>query len=201
MTTTLPIRADDATPSQLPALRRELADRLVSEGLFADEAQAMLETWRLSYFESEGTRVFFVLPLSWTDAHLPLSISVPADITRVMLGRVELISDHQRATLQRLHQLPADAFKLKPPYYDSTEVRKQLAQGTGSHQEYYRMLGRDVPEALRLYDSLGRFRDALLAHEWKATTDPAARERLEKVMRIFSACVADLFEKNAPAAE
>ena len=178
--------------SDIDALRRELADALVAQGLFKEEAQAMLETWQLSYFESEGLRVFFVLPASWTDAYLPLSISTPADTTRVMLGRVELISAHQRSALQRLYELPATAFDLTPPYYESQAVLSRLQEGTGSHAEYYRMLGRDVPEALKLYDSLGRFRDALLAHEWHSTSDQATRTRLELVMARFSSCVSDL---------
>ena len=48
--------------SSLEQLRRELADALTEQGLYADEAAAMLETWRLSYFESQGLRAFFLLP-------------------------------------------------------------------------------------------------------------------------------------------
>lgn len=178
------------TPSSdLDALRRELTDTLMAEGLFKDEAQAMLETWRLSYFESEGMRLFFVLPPSWTSAHLPLSISAPADITRVMLGRVELVSPHQRAALQRLYELPATAFDLTPLYYESQTVLQHLHDDAASHAGFYRMLGREVPEALKMYDSLGRFRDALLAHEWRSTSDEGARARLERVMAKFSSCV------------
>jgi hypothetical protein len=181
-----------SSTSDLDALLEELSVALVAEGLFKEEAQAMLETWRLSYFESEGLRVFFILPSSWTDAHLPLSISAPAAITRVMLGRVELVSAHQRSALQRLYELPATAFDLTPPYQESQAVLQHLHDGTGSHAEFYRMLGQEVPEALKLYDSLGRFRDALLSHEWHSTPDEATRTRLELVMARFSSCVSDL---------
>ena len=100
------IPADDpSTPGERDDLYRELAEALEKQGLFKDEALAMLETWKLSYFESEGTRVMFVLPRAWTDAHLPLSISTPADLTRVMLGRIELVS-YQRTKLLRLQELP-----------------------------------------------------------------------------------------------
>lgn len=175
-------------PSELDSLKRELADVLVAQGLFKEEAQAMLATWQLSFFESEGLRLFFMLPMSWTDAHLPLTISTPAIITRVMLGRVELVSRHQRSALRRLYELPASAFDLTPLYYESQAVLKRMQEGTTSHAELYRMLGREVPEALRLYDSLGRFRDALLAHEWRSTGDQEKRTRLELIMAKFSSC-------------
>lgn len=191
VTAPLPI-ASETAPSELVALRRELKAALTAEGLYEDEADAMLETWRLSYFQSEGMRVLFVLPRPWTEAQLPLWISVPADITRVMLGRVELISPHQRAALRSLYELPASAFDLTPLYYESETVLKRLREGSKSHAELYRMLGREVPEALRLYDSLGRFRDALLAHEWRSTSDEQLRARLGLVVTKFSSCVPEL---------
>jgi hypothetical protein len=183
--------AIETAPSELGALRQELAEALVAEGLFKDEARAMLETWQLSYFESEGLRLFFVLPPSWTNAHLPLSISAPADITRVMLGRVELISDHQREALRRLYELPLTAFDLTPPlYYESQIVLERMHQGNVSHAELYALIGREVPEALKLYDSLGRFRDALLVHEWRSASDENARERITRAVGRFSSCKA-----------
>ena len=47
----------------------------------------------------------------------------------------------------------------------------------------YRRERRDVPEAPRLYDSLGRFRGALLVREWNSTRDSAIRMRLQRVER------------------
>jgi len=52
-------------------------------------------------------------------------------------------------------------------------------------------VGRQVPEPLQLYESLGRFRDALLTHEWATEVDATRRTRLERLMRIFSACETD----------
>jgi hypothetical protein len=197
-TVNIPVPDDETSRGDLAALRRELAEALRAEGLYREEAQAMLDTWQLSYFESEGMRLFFVLPRAWTDARLPLSISVPAEITRVMLGRIELVSAYQRQALNQLYELPATAFALTPIYAQSPLAQKALRAGTASHADLYRSEGRDVPEALRLYDSLGRFRDALLAHEWQSTRDSAKRMRLQKVMRLFSACASDL---GAPRAE
>lgn len=180
--------ATEASSSDLGSLRRELADALVAQGLFKDEAHAMLETWQLSYFESEGVRLFFGLPPSWTDAHLPLSISVPADITRVMLGRVELVSPYQRAALRRLQELPATAFDLTPIYHENPAVLQYLRDGSASHAGLYRMLGREVPEALQAYDSLGRFRDALLVHEWNSSAEQGVKTRLKLAIDTFSPC-------------
>jgi hypothetical protein len=185
---------DPSAPSDLDELRRQLADALVAHGLYEEEALAMLETWELSYFESEGMRLMFVLPRSWIDAHLPLAISTPADITRVMLGRIELVSPHQRAKLRRLQELPATAFDIKPLYSENPTVLLNMQAGTASHAELYRSVGREVPEALRLYDSLGRFRDALLVHEWKSTRDVAARTRLKVILRTFGACTSRFTE-------
>jgi hypothetical protein len=147
-------RGDEA--GDLNGLRKKLAAALVAHGLFADEAHAMLETWQQSYFASPGTRLFFLLPQAWTDANLPLTLSTSADKVRVMLGRIELVSATQQATLEKIYDLP-----------DS-----------------------DLSSARQTYTSLGRFRDALLVHEWHSTSDPARRSRIQAVMRSFSSCSA-----------
>ena len=178
------------SPSMLPALKQELAKALKSQGLFADEAAAMLETWSLSYFESEGLRVFFVLPQGWTDQRLPLSISTPAEITRVMVGRVELITPRQREVLQKIYALPENSFPT--PLYRTTDgAAIAPLMATHSHAGLYRAIAREVPQSLQLYNSLGRFRDALLAHEYRSA-DIAQRMRLDKMMAYFSACEPDL---------
>ena len=76
----------------LPALFSDLEGILISQGLHADEAHAMLETWKNSWFE-EGSRLFYIVPRSFVDSVLPLAIS-PArtEITRVFVGRLELIT-------------------------------------------------------------------------------------------------------------
>ena len=172
-------------------LERELAEALRAAGLHADEAAAMLDTWKLSYFESPGQRVFFLLPRSWIDAHLPLELSTPAGITRVMVGRIELVTDRQRATLVKLHALPESDFPRVPIYGESREVLAAMNRGGLSEVELYKLAGRPVPESLALYDSLGRFRDALLAHELTHEKDPVRRNRLNLVLRYFGACLPD----------
>jgi hypothetical protein len=90
-----------ARDTSLPALKQELAGRLVSHGLYPREAEAMIATWGDSWFE-EGTRVFYVLPQSSVDAILPLDIApVPAQVARVFVGRVEVIMPEMQESVAR----------------------------------------------------------------------------------------------------
>ncbi|HEY6391996.1 MAG TPA: hypothetical protein VIX89_12005, partial [Bryobacteraceae bacterium] len=78
--------------ADIAPLRAQLEYLLAANGLFEDEARAMVETWRDSWFE-EGTRVFYILPRSAVDSILPLSISPkPAKIERTFVGRIEVIT-------------------------------------------------------------------------------------------------------------
>lgn len=71
-------------------LRSSLKAGLERAGLFADEAEAMLETWRESYFGKPGLRVLYLVPQEWTNYHLPLSISAPHVLTRILIGRIDI---------------------------------------------------------------------------------------------------------------
>ncbi len=74
------------------SLQREFLGALIAAGLFPDEAQAMLETWRDTWFE-EGARVIYILPRAAVDAILPLTIDPsPAKIERVFVGRIEIVT-------------------------------------------------------------------------------------------------------------
>jgi hypothetical protein len=35
--------------------------------------------------------VFYIVPRAWTDHFLPLKLSVPAEITRVIVGRIDIL--------------------------------------------------------------------------------------------------------------
>src|SRR5438128_2640487 len=86
---TLDLRSQQAS---LRPLEMDLERILVSQGLYPKEAQAMIETWRDSWFE-EGTRLFYVVPRHVIDSVLPLNIQpAPAQIARVFVGRMELIT-------------------------------------------------------------------------------------------------------------
>lgn len=74
-------------------LSADLARVLEAEGLFADEAIAMVKTWRESWLEEEGTRVLYLLPREWTDQTLPLTLKpAPKKLVRVMVGRAEILT-------------------------------------------------------------------------------------------------------------
>lgn len=94
-------------------LGRDLVGMLVRQGLYLDEAQAMLETWRGSWFE-EGSRLIYIVPGKFVNGILPLSIHpAPAQIVRVFVGRLELVTpateraveaafaSHDQATLEK----------------------------------------------------------------------------------------------------
>ncbi|MGH9199798.1 MAG: hypothetical protein ACRD2A_01005 [Vicinamibacterales bacterium] len=71
----------------------DVEGRLVESGLYEKEARAMVNTWRSSYFKTDGIRVLFVLPQSWTDGYVPMRIQpAPSQLVRVMVGRVEVLT-------------------------------------------------------------------------------------------------------------
>jgi hypothetical protein len=79
-----------------------LAAKLEECGLFAKEARAMVNTWRTSYFNSDGIRVLFVLPQIWTNVQIPLSVyPLPQKIVRVMVGRLEALTPEREQQAER----------------------------------------------------------------------------------------------------
>lgn len=73
-------------------LMHEMSQALVKQGLYAREAEAMVNTWQDQWFTEEGTRVLYLLPRTWTDRALPLQLNpAPKDVVRVMVGRSEVI--------------------------------------------------------------------------------------------------------------
>ena len=81
-----------ALDGSLEALFSDLEGILIAQGLFPDEAHAMLETWRDSWFE-EGSRILYIVPRAFVESVLPLTIiPAPAQLTRVFVGRVELVT-------------------------------------------------------------------------------------------------------------
>ena len=81
-----------AVSGTFESLRADLEDILASQGLYRDEAHAMLETWGDSWFE-EGSRLIYIVPRAYIDSILPLSINpAPTQLARVFVGRIELIT-------------------------------------------------------------------------------------------------------------
>jgi hypothetical protein len=135
-------RDTDFGADNVAKLSASMRSVLIKDGLFADEADALLNTWKLSYFESPGLRLFYLLPRSWTGRVLPMKLSRDAQIVRTMVGRVEIVSPEQRQLLQRIANGPAS-------------------------QPTWSRANQPMPPDFRAYEKLGRFRNALLLDEQK----------------------------------
>jgi len=70
-----------------------MATALREAGLFRSEADAMVQTWWRSYFQSPGTRVFWIVPQEFTERVLPLTARpTPSERVRVLVGRSEVLT-------------------------------------------------------------------------------------------------------------
>jgi len=77
---------------RVDSLYGDLEEILVGQGLYRDEAHAMVETWKDSWFE-EGSRLIYIVPHGFIDKVLPLTIDpVPGQIVRVFVGRLEIVT-------------------------------------------------------------------------------------------------------------
>jgi hypothetical protein len=154
----------DFATENLEKLKSEMHAHLVQRGLYDDEAVAMLTTWERAYFESAGLRLFYLVPDVWVDATLPLDIPQAAQIERVMIGRIELISDRQQELLDKIAAGPISSAswvgKIKP----SPESKKFF-----SGHEDFGDLNVEFPEDYANYMELGRFRNALIVAEKNRT--------------------------------
>ena len=160
--TTASFAENEYSTANFIKLKDELKAELVSDGLYNDEAQALLKTWEVSYFKSPGTRVFFLCPRAWTDYYLPLQISLPAQINRVMVGRIELVTPQQRAMLRKLA-----AFS--PAAINEQGLKWAGLRGTPLNH---------TPETYQTYLDLGRFRNALVLDEEKKRPTPGLADFL-----------------------
>lgn len=163
----------DFSTANLSGLQAAMQAELVKQGLYPDEASAMLRTWEVSYFKSPGLRFFYIVPRVWTDRVLPLQVTgAPTRITRVMVGRIELISGAEKAALAQLADGPC-------PDLNAVEnaAQQALAAGKFSPAEKaafqrgdrpLRDLGVAIPPEVQEYLDLGRFRDVLILREDKA---------------------------------
>ena len=159
---------EEAPGEGLPVLRKDMLAALVADGLFHDEAEAMLNTWEASYFRTSGLRLFFSLPQSWTDRVLPLQVSGYDDpkVVRAMIGRIELISDRQRELLDQIAKGPvSDRSWYQHWFKENYSVAHQKQIDLGAGRATLEDLGLEAPSDYRAYMELGRFRDALILHE------------------------------------
>ena len=135
---------EEYSAARKEALKAEMHDALHAAGLCKDEATAMLRTWGLSYFDSPGLRYFFIAPRTWVDHVLPLEISVDAEVERVMMGRIELVTPRQRQILDAISA-------------GKQNLSKDLVALDGVPVAYQPSL-----PGYSLFVELGRFRHALL---------------------------------------
>lgn len=133
--------------------RGEIKSVLMSHGLFEKEAEAMLNTWRDSWFE-EGLRVFYVLPRETVDAILPVTIDPqPKELVRVLVGRAELVTPEMEG-----------------------DVAEQLARLDDPSE-------RVRESALKEINKYGRFTDTILRQVSVHATDQQTKLRVERLMR------------------
>jgi hypothetical protein len=159
--------ARDFHPDNLPRLQAAMHTALVTGGLYREEADALLSTWKISYFLSPGLRLFYLVPRAWTEHYLPLSLSSDAKIERVMVGRLELTSDERRELLNKLADVPNSDGKWVERIPESPSRERFLAGRTD-----FGDLGVPIPADYQMYLDLGRFRNALVVHEERVRPTP-----------------------------
>jgi len=140
-------------PASLDALADDMVRALVSDGLFEKEAQAMVKTWKSSWFGERGTRVLYGLPQGQTNDLLPLNLSpAPRELVRVMIGRLEIMTPEQEARLNAFVSQLGDA---------NPTVRQRASDGI--HE-------------------MGRFAEPALTRVVATTTDPEALSRAQGLL-------------------
>jgi len=139
--------------NQVDKLRQEFKGILLSEGLYEKEAEAMLNTWRDSWYE-EGLRLFFIIPRADTDRILPLTIEPqPAAVVRVLVGRSEVITPEME------QHMSAQLLKLKDP---SPKVQTQARNEINRY---------------------GRFIESILGQISDHSADPQVQSAARKLMQ------------------
>ncbi len=141
-----------ALDNKLPELRQEMKTMLIASGLYEKEADAMLNTWRDSWFE-EGLRVFYLMPRKTTDAILPIVIEPkPAGLVRVLVGRTEIITPEMEQNV-------------------TNHISKLSERSTS-----------DRAAALKEINKYGRFLEPILTQILSHTTDTRLRMKVERLL-------------------
>lgn len=130
----------------------KLEEALRDQELYLKEAEAMIRTWRDSWFE-EGVRVFYIVPRKVTDSVLPLTIEPrPKELVRVLVGRVEILTPEMEQAIRDLVEKLGD---------DSIESREASTK------------------ALAKY---GRFAEPLLKRVLASAKDPEVQSRIRALL-------------------
>lgn len=146
---TLDVSENCLTQEQLiRRISEELEECLVMEGLFRKEAKSMVKTWTDSYFETEGTRILYLLPEAMTNELLPLTIEPkPVELKRVLVARVDIMTPEQTERVRDLVRRLGD---------DDYEVRAK---------------------AQKEIEAYGRFAEPALQEAVRTSTDPEIQAR------------------------
>lgn len=105
-----------------------VADELIASGLYEDEAWAMVNTWRYSYFQAEGQRVLYVLPREWTDTLLPMRLDPePDELVRTLVGRIDVLTPQSELEALDLVRLSLDENDY-PQWHEITETFGRFAE-------------------------------------------------------------------------
>jgi hypothetical protein len=181
--TTIPATFEpkDYSMARLGALRSEMHDGLVADGLHPDEADALLNTWDASYFRSSGQRLFFLVPRAWTDCILPLQTSLDADIKRVMIGRLELITPQQRNCLKRIsaEKAPSSTWYQEWAAKNPDAWKRYQQKREEGNLRALREEKIEIPDDYRAYLELGRFRNAIVLDEFRRTQAEGLRNFID----------------------
>lgn len=158
----------------LDTLSELMRQELIDAGLYDKEATAMIHTWASSWFNEQGTRMFYLVPQAVTDRELPLHVSPrPDELLRVMVGRVEIMSATEE---QRLLQVVKQAAEQR-----TNEFNQQLANGIETPvvpiivPDEFRDLGRLAEPALHRLREVSH--DAMIRDEADAILAQLARDR------------------------
>lgn len=172
VTTAATFPGKDYNAANLGVIRHSLRSAMLHEGLYGDEADGLLNTWETSYFRRPGLRLFFIVPASWTNRLLPLHVSVPADVLRVMIGRIEIVTPRQRLLMADIARGPVSspanwlsAALAKRAGGRQDAYREQWFQGLMDGHKTFHEAKIDVPADYAAYLDLGRFRNALILDE------------------------------------
>jgi hypothetical protein len=134
------------------AVIQHLRQALVAGGLYDKEADAMIKTWRNSWFEP-GLRVFYVLPRSTTDEVLPMQVDPqPDELVRVLVGRTEVIT---------------------------AEMEKSVKEKVSRLNDVSPKVRADAEAAIRKY---GRFYEPILKRIVEDEQDPIVRARIKRLI-------------------
>jgi hypothetical protein len=93
-----PLAGAETLDGFVASLGDAVTDALDATGLYHDEAEAMVATWKRQWFRTPGVRLLYLAPQPWTETSIPLVIEpAPEEMVRVMMIRVEVITPELEA--------------------------------------------------------------------------------------------------------